>query len=99
VDDVEVKLSRFMKPSNVHRVTAFAIGVAAAGASYVSIHRLVMQNEGALSDLYVPKPKIIAQEPEPIIGAPARAYVVEKWNAAVDMSVGALATELAKMGL
>ena len=88
-----------LRPLTMQRFLAMSAGVAAAGASYVTLQRLVWRNA---ADVCQKLGAAVEQEEKKEATYSflfTRAKVARSWNMAVDSTIGSLARELALKGL
>lgn len=82
------------------RIFSFSAGLGAAALTYISMQRLIWSGTASISSSY--GHALVSQrnaEEELFFGPRTRALMVRGWNRAVDSTLGATATELAKRGL
>ncbi len=86
-------------PRTTTKIASGAAGIALAALVFVDTQRLVWRNASETCQLYqTHKPLPRDQDDEMFFGPRTRAMLVRSWNAAVDNTIGAAATELAKRG-
>lgn len=89
-----------VSPRTVARLSGAAAGAAVAALAFVDTQRMVWRmtaEDCQAFGTYKPLPR--SADEEAFFGPKTRALAVRAWNRAVDGSIGALATELAKRGL
>lgn len=90
-----------LSPRTVSQISGAAAGVAASAYAFVDTQRLIWRSaaEDCRSFRALPALQQRSSEQEAFFGPQTRALVVRGWNKAIDNTLGALATELAKRGL
>ncbi|MEW5306465.1 MAG: hypothetical protein WDW38_007407 [Sanguina aurantia] len=82
------------------RVFSFSAGLGVAALTYIFIQRSLWSGTASISGKYgLTMASQRKAEEELFFGPRTRALMVRSWNRAVDSTLGAAATELAKRGL
>lgn len=83
------------------KAQSFLAGLATAGALYISTRRLLWTSTATTADSLPgspPQPQPL-EEPERLFGPLHCAFLIRKWNQAVDATCKPLVAELSKRGL